>query len=147
MPVPFGSKSVTVIRYCMGEFIYAEHPKGCSLQLFYRTSPCRERGFCPFRYGCDSFTVIIRCVGGFVYRNTQRDVPYGCSTVPHPVRNAAFARSVWVGFVYRHNFLCGRVYFRGTPKGMFPTVVLFWYLLMVSLLHLNLTIQLRSFVA
>ena len=28
----------------MGEFVFAEHPEGCSLQLFYRTSPCKERG-------------------------------------------------------------------------------------------------------
>ena len=73
LPVPCESKSFAVIRYCMGEIIYAEHPKGCSLQLFYRTSPCKERGS---------------------------------------------ARSGWEQVVYRHNFLCGRVYLPEHPEGV-----------------------------
>ena len=32
-PVPFGSNSFTVTIHCMGEFIYTEHPEGCSLQF------------------------------------------------------------------------------------------------------------------
>ena len=114
-PFRYGSNSFAVIRYCMGEVIYTEHPEGCSLQLLYRTSPCKERGSAPFRLGA------IRLPSQFVVwvnlftRNTQRDVPYSCSTVPLPVRNAALPIPLWVGFVCRHNLLCGRVCFRGTP--------------------------------
>ena len=91
-PFRYGYRRVAVIIRCVGEFIYAEHPEGCSLQLFYRTSPRKERGFCPFRCGCRRVAVTICCMGEFVCRNTQRDVPYSCSTVPHPVRNAALCQ-------------------------------------------------------
>ena len=59
----------------MGKFIYAEHPEGCSLQLFYRTSPCKERGSCPFRCGSDSVAVTICCMGEIIYA----EHPEGCS--------------------------------------------------------------------
>ena len=33
LPVPFESNSFTVIRYCMGEVIYTEHPKGVPYEV------------------------------------------------------------------------------------------------------------------
>ena len=73
----------------MGEFIYAEHPEGCSLRLFYRTSPCKERGSArsakttnpvrnvalPVPVGSNRFTIIFCCMGDFI--NTEH--PEGCS--------------------------------------------------------------------
>ena len=33
LPVPFGSNSFAVIRYCMGGFVFAEHPEGVPYEV------------------------------------------------------------------------------------------------------------------
>ena len=33
LPIPFGRNSVAVIRYCMGKFIYTEHPEGVPYEV------------------------------------------------------------------------------------------------------------------
>ena len=60
----------------MGEVIYAEHPEGCSLQLFYRTSPCKKRGSTRSAMGVIRLPPQIVVWVGLFSRNTQRDVPY-----------------------------------------------------------------------
>ena len=51
LPVPVGSNRFTIIFCCMGDFINTEHPKGCSLQLFYHTKPNEQENYLPpFRF-------------------------------------------------------------------------------------------------
>ena len=73
----------------MGGFVLAEHPKGCSLRLFYRKEPCKEHGSARSAMGAIRLPLYVIVWAILLTRNTQRDVPYDCSTVPHPVRNAA----------------------------------------------------------
>ena len=89
LPVPVGSNRFTIIFCCMGEFIYTEHPEGCSLRLFYRTSPCKERGSARSAMGASRLPSQFVVWVNLFTRNTQRDVPYSCSTVRNPVRNVA----------------------------------------------------------
>ena len=42
---------------------------------------------------------------------------------PHPVRNVALPIPLLELLSCRHNLLCWQIYLRGTPRGMFLTVV------------------------
>ena len=50
-------------------------------------------------------------------RNTLRDVPYGCSTVPHPVRNVALPVPVGSKSVAVTICCMGKIIYAEHPKG------------------------------
>ncbi|MBO5432511.1 MAG: hypothetical protein J6A43_00475, partial [Clostridia bacterium] len=50
-----------------------------SLRLFYRTSPCKERGSARSAMGAIWLPLYVIVWVSLFTRNTQRDVPYGCS--------------------------------------------------------------------
>ena len=59
----------------MGEFIYAEHPEGCSLQLFYRKEPCKERGSARSAMGAIRLPLYVIVWVNLFTRNTLRVFP------------------------------------------------------------------------
>ena len=65
----------------MGDFIYVEHPEGCSLRLFYLrlSPPCKERGSARSGLGVIRLPLYFTVWANLFTRNTLRDVPYGCS--------------------------------------------------------------------
>ena len=114
-PFRYGNNSFFVARYSVGKFIYVEHPKGCSLQLFYLQLFRKECGSAHSVMGTIRSSLhAILWVNLFTW-NTQRDVPYSCSIYSYSVRNAALPIPLWEQFVYRHRLLCGWGYLHVPP--------------------------------